>query len=169
MRGATMKRIQTVVVVIALAALVGGCGNPMVGTQALDFRAKDLSGNEIVLSELRGNVVLIDFWATWCPPCIEELPNVKRIYGKNKDKDFVIIGISVDREFDDLEAFLEGSGIDWPQIFDYGVAGGRISDAYRVEFIPSTFLIDRNGIIRHVDLRDTELERAVSELLNETA
>jgi peroxiredoxin len=141
----------------------------MVGKPAPDFKAKDLAGNEIALSELQGSVVLLDFWATWCPPCLEELPNVKRIYRRNTDKDFRVLGISLDSELVELEAFMKGTDIEWPQIFDDGVPGGSIADAYGVEFIPATFLLDRNGTVRYVDLRDMDLERAVARLLSETS
>ena len=163
-----MKITRYAFFVIICALLLFGCGSPMVGQPAPDFVAEDLAGNEIVLSELRGNVVLIDFWATWCPPCIAELPNVKRIYRRNKDKDFRVLGISLDSELPELEAFLKGSDIEWPQIFEEAVPQGSIADAYGVEYIPATYLLDRNGIIRYVDLRDMELERAVAKLLNET-
>lgn len=160
-----MRRIQSIAFLVTLAVLVAGCANPLMDKPAPDFAAKDIAGNEIVLSDLRGKIVLLDFWATWCPPCIDELPNVKRIYDKNKDKDFYVLGISLDSELSQLEVFVEKAQIEWPQIFELGEDGYNISEAYGVEYIPTTFLLDRNGAIRHVGLRDTNLERAVDKLL----
>ena len=131
---------------------------------AFDFQVTDLSGEPLSLSQYRGQVVLLDFWATWCPPCIAEMPNVKRTYAKYKNHKFEIIGISLDRSTAPLEAYIASEGLTWRQYWDSSV---RISNMYNVRAIPSTFLIDGAGIIRRVNLRGPALETAVGELVRE--
>ena len=131
---------------------------------ALDFQVTDLRGETLSLTQYRGQVVLLDFWATWCGPCIAEMPNVKATYTKYKNQKFEIIGISLDNSTVPLEAYIASEGITWRQYWD---SGGRISNMYNVRAIPSTFLIDGEGVIRKVNLRGTALENAVSELVQE--
>ena len=131
---------------------------------ALDFQVTGLKGETLSLTQYRGQVVLLDFWATWCGPCIAEMPNVKETYAKYKNQKFEIIGISLDNSTAPLEAYIASEGITWRQYWDNG---GRISTMYNVRAIPSTFLIDGAGIIRQVNLRGTALEMAVAELVRE--
>ncbi|RKU05865.1 hypothetical protein C6503_26865 [Candidatus Poribacteria bacterium] len=131
---------------------------------AFDFQVTGLKGEPISLSQYRGQVVLLDFWATWCPPCIAEMPNVKRTYAKYKNHKFEIIGISLDQATAPLEAYIASEGLAWRQYWDNS---GKISGMYNVRAIPSTFLIDGAGIIRRVNLRGSALEMAVGELVRE--
>lgn len=131
---------------------------------APDFRVMDIRGEELTLEQYRGQVVLLDFWATWCGPCIAEMPNVKLAYAKHRDRNFQIIGISLDTSIAPLEAYIQGEGIEWRQYLD---STGQIGRLYGVRAIPSTFLIDGAGIVRRVNLRGLALERAVAELVRE--
>ena len=131
---------------------------------AFDFQVTGLKGETLSLSQYRGQVVLLDFWATWCPPCIAEMPNVKRTYAKYKNQKFEIIGISVDRSIAPLEAYIASEGLVWRHYWD---SGSKISSMYNIRAIPSTFLIDGTGIIRQVNLRGSALEMAVAELVRE--
>ena len=124
----------------------------------------DIRGEELTLEQYRGQVVLLDFWATWCGPCIAEMPNVKLAYAKHRDRNFQIIGISLDTSITPLEAYIQGEGIEWRQYLD---STGQIGRLYGVRAIPSTFLIDGAGIVRRVNLRGLALERAVAELVRE--
>ncbi|MYA68772.1 redoxin domain-containing protein [Candidatus Poribacteria bacterium] len=135
-----------------------------INTPAFDFQVTDLKGETLSLTQYRGQVVLLDCWATWCGPCIAEMPNVKATYAKYKNQKFEIIGISLDRSTPPLEAYIASEGLTWRQYYDNG---GRISNMYNVRAIPSTFLIDGAGIIRQVNLRGTALEIAVDELVRE--
>jgi peroxiredoxin len=135
-----------------------------VGQIATDFDVTDLNGKPLSLAQFQGKVVLLDFWATWCPPCIAEMPNVKRTYEKYKNQKFQIIGISLDRGKAPLEAYIEKEGITWPQYYDNS---RQISNMYQVQAIPSTFLIDADGIIRKTNLRGGALETAVAQLVQE--
>ena len=138
--------------------------NPFVNKPAPDFRVMDTRGEELSLEQYRGQVVLLDFWATWCGPCIAEMPNVKQTYAKHRDRNFQIIGISLDSSIAPLEAYIQREGIEWRQYLD---STGQISGLYNVRAIPSTFLIDGAGIVRRVNLRGLALESAVAELVRE--
>ena len=139
-------------------------GNPFVNKPAPDFRVMDIRGEELTLEQYRGQVVLLDFWATWCGPCIAEMPNVKRTYAKHRNQKFQIIGISLDRSIAPLDAYIHGEGIEWRQYLD---STGKISRLYNVHAIPSTFLIDGAGIVRRVNPRGYALESAVADLVQE--
>ena len=138
--------------------------NQFVNRPAPDFRVMDTRGEELTLEQYRGQVVLLDFWATWCGPCIAEMPNVKLAYAKHRDRKFQIIGISLDSSIAPLEAYIQREGIEWRQYLD---STGKISGLYNVRAIPSTFLIDGTGIVRRVNLRGLALESAVAELVRE--
>ncbi len=142
-------------------------GNPkadLVGKPAPLFKVRDFKGKELSLEKFKGQVVLIDFWATWCGPCIVELPNVQKTYHKYKDKKFQIIGISLDRSSTALDNFLKANELPWRHYLDNA---GTISNQYRVTAIPSMFLIDGKGVIRTTDLRGAKLEKAVDALVKE--
>ena len=138
--------------------------NQFINRPALDFQVTDLKGEALSLSQYQGQVVLLDFWATWCGPCIAEMPNVKRTYAKYSNQNFEIIGISLDRSTEPLEEYIASEGLAWRQYWDNG---GRIANMYGVRAIPSTFLIDGAGKIRRVNLRGSALEMAVAELVRE--
>ena len=135
-----------------------------IGKPAPDFQVKDLKGADLSLEKYRGQVVLLDFWATWCGPCIAELPNVKQTYEKYKGQKFQIIGISLDRSRKPLEAMIENDGLSWVHYWDQN---GNIANQYKVTGIPSMFLLDGQGIIRKVGLRGHALGSAVAELVAE--
>ena len=135
-----------------------------VNKPAPDFQVMDIRGEELSLEQYRGQVVLLDFWATWCQPCIAEMPNVKQTYETHRNRKFQIIGISLDSSMAPLTAYIQGEGIEWRQYLD---SSGRISSLYNVRAIPSTFLIDGTGIVRRVNLRGYALESAVAELVRE--
>jgi thiol-disulfide isomerase/thioredoxin len=144
--------------------------NLLPGHRATDFTGTDLAGNRISLSDYRGKVVLLDFWATWCRPCLAEIPHLKAIQAKYEDAGFTIIGVNLDMSRQPVEALVNEAGITWPQIYDDTGWKNEIAELYRVTGIPSTFLIDRNGIIRHRNLRGPALDRAVASLVGaETA
>ena len=136
----------------------------LVGKPAPDFQVTDLKGEELSLEKFRGQVVLVDFWATWCGPCIAEIPNVKRTYEKYKDQKFQIIGISLDESKTPLETYIKKEGLAWDHYWDQNQ---KIMTQYGVRGIPSTFLIDGEGVIRKTNLRGHLLETAVAELVKE--
>jgi thiol-disulfide isomerase/thioredoxin len=135
------------------------------GTLFPDFNEKDLSGQQISVSQLKGKVVLIDFWATWCPPCRAELPNVIAIYQKYHAQGLEIIGVTLDDESARVEAFTKNAGMDWPEYFDGLAWDNKLVTKYGVDSIPMTYLVDKQGEIIGSALRGKDLENAVVQAL----
>ena len=131
-----------------------------------DFTEKDLSGDPISVSALKGKVVLIDFWATWCPPCLAELPNVTSIYKAQHKNGLEVISVSADDSQPKLEAFLKAHGdMVWPQIFDDNGPNSKLQKKYAVSILPCTILIGRDGKVAGSFLRGKQLQAAVAEAL----
>ena len=135
-----------------------------IGKPALDFQVADLKDEKFSLEQYRGQVVLLDFWATWCPPCIAEIPNVRRTYEKYKDQKFQVIGISLDRSIEPLKTYIEEKNLGWLHYWD---KSRKVSNMYKVRGIPATFLIDGEGVIRKTNLRGSALKTAVAKLVKE--
>lgn len=126
--------IQTQVV----AATVGG--------NAPDFTLKSNSGDNLKLSEHAGDVVMINFWATWCGPCRQEMPALEQLYQKYKDLGFVILGVNIDEDSGKTEDFLAKRPVSFPVLYDHTK---QVSDLYKVVAMPTTYLIDRDGKLRY--------------------
>ena len=119
---------------------------------SLQFTAVD--GREANLTKLRGKVVLVDFWATWCGPCVKEIPNVKAAYDKFHGQGFEVIGISCDTDKERLNKFLKEKGILWPQYFDGKQQGdNKFTVEFGVDGIPHMFLVDKKGLLRFDNVR----------------
>jgi thiol-disulfide isomerase/thioredoxin len=131
----------------------------------LKFTATD--GKEVDFAKLRGKVVLIDFWASWCGPCIAEMPNVVATYQKLHDKGFEIVGISLDQDQAEMDAALKKHGMIWPQQFDGKGWKNEIAETFGIKSIPATWLIDKKGMVRDVGLRGEVLAIRVEKLLAE--
>ncbi len=140
-----------------------------VGQPIMPFEVTGIDGSKISPDKYKGKVLLIDFWATWCGPCVAEMPTVKKVYSKYKDDGFEIVGISLDRDRKALDAYLKQNKIPWPQYFDGKYWQNDIAMRYSVSSIPATFLVDRDGNIRYKSLRGNQLERRVKELLAESS
>jgi peroxiredoxin len=136
-----------------------------VGTIFPDFSERDLDGKPLSLAGYRGKVVLLDFWATWCGPCVGELPNVLKTYAKYHSQGFEIIGVSLDDDRTKLLDFLKQKGMSWPQFFDGKGWKNELAVKYGIESIPATFLLDSQGKIIAADLRGEALEQAVGKAL----
>jgi thiol-disulfide isomerase/thioredoxin len=136
-----------------------------VGALAPELEGTSTSGQPLKLSDYRGKVVLLDFWATWCGPCVALIPHEKELVERMKGRPFVFIGVSADRDRDDLQEFLAKNNLPWPNIFD---EGQKLGHAWRVEFLPTIFLIDADGVIRHKFIGATkELDAAVERLVTQ--
>lgn len=137
---------------LALAAsclVVAGCAAGVKpfgsGDPAPSFRLHDLQGREVTLEALRGRVVLLNFWATWCGPCLYEIPDLIAVDRAFDDGQAVVVGISVDAAGPEaVKAFAEKMGMTYPVL----LADRQVIDAYRINPIPASFLIDRQGILR---------------------
>jgi pentatricopeptide repeat protein len=132
-----------------------------------DFSVTLTSGGAYTLSARKGKVVLVDFWSTSCPPCIEELPNVRAIYQANKEKGFEVVSISLDDNKEKLEAFLADHPMPWNTVFSGKGWNDDTAKIYEISSIPSLWLVDKKGILRYFDVRGEDLKAAVEKLLRE--
>ena len=141
--------------------------NPRLANENLapGFNVRSLSGDDVSLEKLKGKIVLLDFWATWCGPCRAEMPSVKEVWKKYHGDQFVIVGVSLDRDRAALNRYLGAEGITWPQVYDGAGFQTSLSRIYGVHAIPHTVLIDQDGIVRAVGLRGGSLSSKVGELI----
>ncbi len=143
---------------------------PKEGFSAPDFTLSLLDGGEITLSELRGQVVLVNFWTSWCPPCRKEMPAIESVYRSYKDIGLVVIGLNLTAQDSkpDVSAFVKEMGVTFPIALDVNNAVGNL---YRVTALPTSFFIDRQGVIRSVivggPMSEALIQSKVEELLHE--
>ena len=120
-----------------------------VGKPAPDFTLVDLEGNQISLSDFRGETVFVNFWATWCPPCRAEMPEIEAIYQEYKDKGVVVIGVDIQETKEEVLQYVQEGGYSWTFVLD---TTGEVTTNYQITGIPSSFFIDREGIIRAMNI-----------------
>lgn len=136
-----------------------------IGTMAPDITMDDPQGNSFSLSSLRGKYVLVDFWASWCGPCRAENPNVVAAYQKYKDKNFTILGVSLDQDKDAWLKAIDNDHLDWKQISDLKFWSSAAVPLYQIQGIPYNVLIDPNGKIIASELRGPALDAKLAEVL----
>src|SRR6266498_4509107 len=122
---------------------------PQKGFLASDFELKTPTGQTIKLSDLRGQAVLINLWATWCPPCRAEMKTIETVYNEYKDKGFTVLAVNMTYQDDPLHVmpFVDEEGLTFPILLD---ETGKMANAYQLKSLPSSFFIDRQGIIHEV-------------------
>jgi len=151
----------------AVVGAIGGMQSVAVGQKFTDFTMPDPSGKEISLSNFagKGKYVLIDFWASWCGPCIREMPVLVEAYRLYKNKNFEIVGVSLDRQADPWKAAIKRYNMTWPQMSDLKQWDSAVREIYNFNSIPHTVLLDPKGIIIAKNLRGEQLLEKLQELL----
>lgn len=133
-----------------------------IGSTVADFKQTDIQGKLFALSSLRGKYVLLDFWASWCGPCRQENPNVKKAYSKLKDKGFEVVGVSLDSQKGAWEKAVQTDGLPWIQISDLKGWMNDVALQFAISSVPQNFLIDPNGVIIATNLRGEDLDEQLA-------
>ncbi len=163
------KKLVLAILVASLisAWLVLQIKNPAVGLQAInkkapDFTLVDMEGNEHTLSQYSGRVVMVNFWATWCPPCREEMPSMQRIWKLLQGDGFVILAVDIGETAEEIEPFVMEYDIDFPILLD---PDSKVATAWSARGLPTTYLVDRSGNIAYRAIGGREWD---SELILQT-
>jgi peroxiredoxin len=177
-----VKKIVTFLSILSVILIVSNCNNPEaqkesgreIETQeparqaAIDFTLVDLDGVERTLSQQKGNVVLVDFWASWCRPCVVEIPHLKEFHDKYQDQGLILWGVSLDNKEEKMMEFIQKLNINYTIL----LGNQAVANKYNVQGIPTTFLYDKKNRIayKHVGFApgmEKQLEEEILELLNE--
>jgi len=164
-------KLILVIFILVQFTSVAGSQTPAIGQKAPEIEQTSPDGKVLKLSSLRGKVVLIDFWASWCGPCRKENPNLVRVYNKYKDeefrggKGFEIFSVSLDMKKSYWIKAIEDDGLSWPyHVSDLKGWRNEAAKLYGIKFVPSNFLIDGDGNIIAVNLRGDRLEAQLKKL-----
>jgi peroxiredoxin len=164
-----MLRILNAIVLALAAAVPAVAATPAANAVAPDFTLRSTDGRNVRLDELRGQVVLVNFWATWCGPCREEMPRLNALYEKYRGSGFVLLGVNVDDDPATALATATRLAVGFPVLLD---TDKKVSKLYALETMPSTLLIDRDGKVRFVHRgyragTEADYERQIRGLLKE--
>ena len=160
-----MKHLLALVI-LTVFATSASFGQPKIGSKAPEINLPNLNGGSTSLSSLKGKVVLIDFWASWCGPCRINNKKVLPVYSKYHDKGFEIYGISIDDNKAPWLKAVKQDKSDWIHVIDTKAAtGNELTQTWNIQYIPSTFLIDKEGKIVAASLEKDELENLLKKML----
>jgi peroxiredoxin len=157
--------MKHVIIACLLLAAESTTAQVKVGQMAPDISLPDANGSIVKLSSLKGKVVLIDFWASWCRPCRASIPAVIKLYEAYKTKGFEVYGVSIDEKKKSWINAVSQDGINYTQVNDKAGWYAKVTEVYGVNEIPSTFLLNKNGEVVAVNLEGKELEDKIKELL----
>ncbi len=143
--GTRRQRLFAASLALALSFACNHDPGPQVGVPAPGFTLPDLEGKLHGLSEYRGRVVVLNFWATWCPPCIDEMPSLQRLHQALAERGVAVIAVSVDERFSDVPAFARKFGLTFPVLYDQGK---KVSRKYQTFKYPETYILDREGRLK---------------------
>ena len=135
-------------IILTLMLLVTGCSAPSVarvGEPAPDFRLENLDGQSISLSDFRGKPILLNFWATWCPPCVAEMPYLQQVYEEWSGKGLVVLAVNIGENPTEVKRFLQAHDLSLPVLLD---TEENTAEKYNITGIPASFFIDSDGIIQ---------------------
>ena len=141
------KRVVALAAVLGLTVFVNPVYAVDVDAQAPDFTLEQLSGGNLRLQEHRGDVVLINFWASWCGPCRQEMPILDRLHQRYEEAGFAVLGVNVEGKRGPAEKIAKKSKVTFPVLID---AGQKVSETYELEAMPATVVVDRNGKVRYI-------------------
>ena len=165
----TIPLVRNVAVPERTVAVTGADAAKLTAQPAPDFTLEALDGNQVRLSDFKGHIVLVNIWATWCPPCVREIPRLERTYERYRNQGFVLLGVNTTYQDDraKVAAFARDQGISYPVLFDMD---GKVGRSYASSLMPSSFLIDRAGnivLVRVGEVDEAQLQEQVAALLGD--
>lgn len=136
-----------------------------IGAKMPELTSKDLNDKDVKLSDLKGKVVVVDIWATWCGPCVAMIPHSRELVKRMKDKPFALVSISFDEKKETVTGFLEKNEMPWTHWFNG--RDGMIGKELEIQFFPTIYVVDAKGVIRYKNVREKQLDKAVDSLIKE--
>jgi cytochrome c biogenesis protein CcmG/thiol:disulfide interchange protein DsbE len=164
-----MKKTLTIILILALVLVMGAaitaCSAeaPEVGKRAPDFQLNTLDGPDITLSQLKGQPVLVNFWATWCGPCRYEMPFLQQVYEKWPADELVVLTVNVGEGAADVSQFMQSQGFSFTVLLDSQTA---VAQKYNIQGIPTTVFIDSDGVIRQIKIGVFQSQAEIENILS---